>query len=212
MSKIICFDVDGTLVENRSSWVLLNTGLGCPTDCLDEIYQKTESGQMSFADGVKILEDMYIDSGKATEMYIRGIFNQIPLKHDARETIAFARVKGYKSYLISGGIDIYVEEIAKKAGVDGYFAHAGFEFDDRGNFCRIKYNLSQTETKVLRIKQLSERYDVAANEIIYVGDGVNDVGAFKITGHGVAVYPYDRELENIAWKKIKELSELTKII
>lgn len=55
MSKIICFDVDGTLVENRSSWVLLNTGLGCPTDCLDEIYQKTESGQMSFADGVKIL-------------------------------------------------------------------------------------------------------------------------------------------------------------
>jgi len=134
MNKIICFDVDGTLVENRSSWAILSAGLGCPSDCLEEIYRKTESGQMLFADGVKIIEEMYINSGKATETYIRGIFNQIQLKHDARETIAFARNKGYKSYLISGGIDIYLEEVARKAGVDGYFAHASFKLTRRGIF------------------------------------------------------------------------------
>jgi len=45
-----------------------------------------------------------------------------------------------------------------------------------------------------------------------VGDGINDVGAFELTRHGVAVYPYDPELENVAWKKIKQLAELAEII
>ncbi len=207
MNKLICFDVDGTLVKARSSWETLNIGLGCPTECLDEIYQKTESGQMSFAEGVKILEDMYIGSGRASEVFIRGLFDQISLKHDARETIEYAKQKGYRVYLISGAIDIFVEAVAKKAGADGYFAHASLEFDRAGNFSKIKYSSGQVVTKIARIKELSEKYRVPASEMIYVGDGINDVGAFELA-RGVAVHPYDPALEEIAWKKINELAEL----
>ena len=96
--------------------------------------------------------------------------------------------------------------------MDDYFAHASLDFDEKGNFLRIRYNLSQVQTKIARIKQLAEDNQVSVNEIIYVGDGANDVGAFKLTGRGVAVYPYDRELEDIAWKKINQLTELAEII
>ena len=72
-NKIICFDVDGTLVENRSSWDILTAGLGCPIEILPEIYEKTESGRMSFEEGMRIIEEMYKSSGKASEIFIKNL-------------------------------------------------------------------------------------------------------------------------------------------
>jgi len=211
-NKLICFDVDGTLVETRSSWDLLTAGLGCPIERLPEIYEKTESGQMSFTEGIRIIEEMYKNSGKATQILIKALMSDVLLKADARETVTFIKQKGYAVYLISGGIDTYVEAVARGVGADGFFSHASLEFDVAGNFSKINYGLGQTAAKVARIKELSVKHRVPTDEIIFVGDGINDVGAFDLTRHGVAVYPYDSALENIAWKKIKELSELCDIV
>jgi Predicted hydrolases of the HAD superfamily len=53
---------------------------------------------------------------------------------------------------------------------------------------------------------------VPDRQVIFVGDSRNDIEAFKLTGNGIAIYPYDRELEEIAWKKIKSLSEIKDIL
>jgi hydroxymethylpyrimidine pyrophosphatase-like HAD family hydrolase len=62
------------------------------------------------------------------------------------------------------------------------------------------------------LRSLSAQYEIPLNEIIFVGDNDNDEEAFSITGHGIAVYPYHEILEKSAWKTVKSLAEIKKII
>ncbi|UMX47804.1 MAG: HAD-IB family phosphatase [Candidatus Nealsonbacteria bacterium DGGOD1a] len=210
--KLICFDVDGTLTENKSSWAFLTGNLGCPVEKVVEIYEKTENGSMPFEEGVDCLEKMYFESGKASKQNIQDIFNKISLRDDAKETVDYLKQSGYGVYLISGSIDLYLDIVAQKVEADGFFGHASFDFDNSGALAKINYGREQGPTKARQIKELSRKLDVPDRQVIFVGDSRNDIEAFKLTGHGIAIYPYDRELEKIAWKKIKSLSEIKNIL
>ncbi len=210
--KLICFDVDGTLTETKSSWAFLTGNLGCPVEKVVEIYEKTKNGSMSFEEGVDSLEKMYFESGKASKQNIQDIFNKISLRDDAKETVDHLKQSGYGVYLISGSIDLYLDIVAQKVGADGFFGHASFDFDNSGVLAKINYGREQGPTKARQIKELSRKLDVPDRQVIFVGDSRNDIEAFKLTGNGIAIYPYDRELEEIAWKKIKSLSEIKDIL
>jgi phosphoserine phosphatase len=45
-----------------------------------------------------------------------------------------------------------------------------------------------------------------------VGDSFNDVDAFKLTKHGVMYQSKDKTLKKVAWKRIKNLSELINLL
>jgi phosphoserine phosphatase len=211
-NKLICFDVDGTLVENKSSWAFLTASLGCPVEKVIEIYEKTENGSMAFEDGVRILEKMYFESGKAFKNNIRDIFDKICLKDDAKETVGYLKQLDYSVYLISGSIDLYLEIIASKIGADGFFGHASFDFDNNGALSKINYGREQGPTKARQVNELSDKFEIPKKQIIFVGDSKNDLEAFKVTGRGIAVYPYDEELGKVAWKTVKSLSEIKDIL
>ncbi|MFZ3074184.1 MAG: HAD-IB family phosphatase [Minisyncoccales bacterium] len=210
--KLICFDVDGTLTETKSSWAFLTANLGCSVEKVVEIYEKTESGSMPFKEGVDRLEKMYFESGKAFKQNIQDIFNKIPLRGDAKETVDHLKRSGYGVYLISSAIDLYLDIVAQKVGANGFFGHASFDFDNGGALAKINYGREQGPAKARQIKELSRKLDVPDRQVIFVGDGRNDIEAFRLTGHGIAIHPYDRELEEIAWKKIKSLSEIKNIL
>ena len=207
-NKIICFDVDGTLVEHKSSWEALTLALGCSSGSINQIHKETNSGIMPFDRGVRLVEEMYRASGRATENFIREFFESISLKDEAKDVADHLHNKRYSIYLVSGAIDIYVASIAKKIGADGFFSHASLEFNDSGSLSKINYGKNQRLAKAKRIRELSAKFDVPKNQITFVGDSENDVEAFKLTGRGIAVHPYDKELDKIAWKKIRMLSEI----
>lgn len=211
-TKIICFDVDGTLVENKSSWVFLTLNLGCSVEKIAEIYQRTENGTISFNKGVSIVEELFRQSGKASKEHIEAIFRRVYLKREANDLISYLKERGYLIYLISGGIDLYVGIIAQKAGADGFFGHASLEFDDQGNLSKIKYGKSQGKAKLKRIEELSKKFSVPADKMIFVGDSENDYEAFIATKHGIAMRPYAEKLEKVAWKKIDSLLEIKDLI
>jgi HAD superfamily phosphoserine phosphatase-like hydrolase len=186
--------------------------LGCSVEKVVEIYEKTESGSMPFEEGVDCLEKMYFESGKAFKQNIQDIFNKIPLRGDAKETVDHLKRSGYGVYLISSAIDLYLDIVAQKVGANGFFGHASFDFDNGGALAKINYGREQGPAKARQIKELSRKLDVPDRQVIFVGDGRNDIEAFRLTGHGIAIHPYDRELEEIAWKKIKSLSEIKNIL
>jgi HAD superfamily phosphoserine phosphatase-like hydrolase len=167
---------------------------------------------MAIPEGEKIVAGIFRASGKATKEFIFNLFDNAPLNHGAKEAVAYLKHQGYVVYLISAAIDMYVGLIAKKIGADGFYSNASLEFDKDNMISRIHYGANQTMAKAEQVRELSEIFGIPANEIIFVGDSTNDIEAFKLTRHGIAVYPYDEELAKVAWKTVMSLPEIKDIL
>ena len=50
------------------------------------------------------------------------------------------------------------------------------------------------------------------DEVVFVGDGENDIEVFKKIRHGVAVNSLSEELKSVAWKNIFSLGQIKDIL
>jgi len=212
MEKLICFDVDGTLIDNKSSWLTIIEGLGCPAEKVLSAYEAAMAGKISFLRGETIVADIFRASGKADKETFEHIFDNEPLKPGVRDLVASLKAKGYSVWLVSGAIDTRVGAVAKKIGAAGFYAHTSLEFDGQGILSKINYGGDQNPWKAEMVRKLAREHGVLTTDIVFVGDGPNDIDAFKLTGRGIAVYPYDEKLGEVAWKTVKDLSEIGNIV
>jgi len=211
--KIICFDIDGTLTDCKSSWVQITNKLELPGEKITEIYLKTEDGSMSFAKGEKLLKEIFLGRENSNRGNIMRLFEDIPPRKGAKELFDYLKANDYLIYLISGAIDVYADMISKQLGATGYFAHSSFIFDKNGVLCDIDYTSigKQKHMKADYIRKLSKDHDIPTGEMLFAGDSANDLEAFKLTGRGIAVEPCDEILRPAAWKIVKELIEIKQI-
>jgi HAD superfamily phosphoserine phosphatase-like hydrolase len=210
--KLICLDVDGTLTNIKSSWLVVTETLGCSVDEVLSYYGGAMAGKIPFAEGEERVAEIFRSSGKATKEFIGKIFEKEPLKPEAVELVEYLKRDGYDIWLVSGSVDIHVQAVAKQIGAVGFYAHASLEFDQQGILSKINYGGDQCPWKAGVVRELAAKYNIPVKEIIFVGDGENDIDVFKETGRGIAVFPYDERLEGIAWKKVKSLSEIKDIL
>lgn len=209
--KLICFDVDGTLVDGNS-WLILAEGLGCsPKDAFD-IFNRARKGEISFIEGERLLTRMYRDSGNANNRFIKNLFSSVEVKIGSRDLISYLKKREYLIYLISGAIDVYVESVAKKLNLDGFYANSFLEFDDKDVLRRINYRDKQGEVKVKQMQDLIRKLNINSDQVAFVGDSENDVEIFKNIKYGIAVNSVDEELKRFSWKIVDSLSEIKNIL
>lgn len=233
--KVVCFDVDGTLVEGNS-WFYLTKGLGGSEKEHLKIFHQFKKGKISLENAERLLLEMwrksnkrskrimrrafsaflkmkfYLKRNEITKEKVKKIFSEVKLKPEVKEVISYLKEKGYKIYLVSGAIDIYVEEIARKLKVDGFYASSSLGFDEKGILNRIYYQVNQGEAKVRQLEEIAKSLNISLKEIVFVGDSDNDIDAFKITRHGIAVNSLNEELNKLAWKRISSLEEIKNIL
>ncbi len=209
--KLVCFDIDGTLIDGVS-WFLLTKALNCSVQNHVDIFYRAKKGEISFLEGERMLTKTYQESGNATKEFIGKVFSEVEPRYEAKELISYCKKKRYKVYLVSGAIDIYVEEIAKKLKVDGFYANSFLEFDEKGVLSKIHYRDNQGEIKIKQLRELIEKLRIKMNEVVFVGDSENDIEVFKKTGHGIAVNSSNKELKSVAWKNIDSLRQIKDIL
>lgn len=209
--KLVCFDVDGTLVDGLS-WLILTEGLGCSTDKHIDIFDKALKGEVSYSKSERIITKMYRESGYANEVFIRKLFSEIKIRNEAKELFFYLRKKGYKIYLISAAIDIFVENVAKRLGTDGFYANARLEFDKKGIVKRFHFRSDQSKLKLEQLNELLSNLGLDYDSVAYVGDGYNDIDVFKKIGYGIAVHCFDDNLKKFAWKVVGNLGEIKNIL
>lgn len=205
--ELVCFDVDGTLVDGNS-WLILAESLGCSSQNAFDIFGRCQRGEITFTEGEKLLTKMYQNSGNANKTFIKNLFDSVDIRSEARDLISYLRKKGYKIYLISGAIDIYVESVTKKLNVDGFYANSSLEFDSEGVLQKINYRESQGEIKVEQLRNLVNNLGINIEQVVFVGDSENDIEVFKTTKHGITFYNSPEELKKVSWKIVNSLSEI----
>ncbi len=209
--KLICFDVDGTLVDG-TSWLILSEELGWSSKEAFDVFKQARKGEISFIEAERIFTTKYQKSGKANKPFIEKIFNSVEVKKEAKDLISYLKEKGYTIYLISGAIDIYVESVASKLGVDGFYANSTLEFDNKGALQKINYRDNQGEVKVEQLKILVKKLGINIDQVVFVGDSENDIEVFKATKHGIAVHSSNEELKKISWRAVDSLLEIKDIL
>jgi HAD superfamily phosphoserine phosphatase-like hydrolase len=209
--KLVCFDVDETLVDGISWW-MLTEALGCSLEKAFNIFNQAREGKISFREGEKLFAKMFQESGNATREFIDNFFESIDVKPGAKDLIFYLKQKGYLIYLISGGIDIYVNSIARKLKVDGFYSNSSLEFDKKRVLQGIHYRENQKVVKVEQLQELIRKIGIDMNNVVFIGDSENDIDVFKATKQGIAVSTSDEELKKVSWKTVNSLSEIKNIL
>lgn len=214
MKKIICFDVDGTLVDGIS-WMILSRAFGLSRDGHMSIYRGVKSGAMTLVEAEQALRErynQYFTTGKATKEYMRKILFDIPPKPEAKAVVQELKARGYHVYLISGAISMYVAHIAELLGADGFYASSDLLFDTEENLTQIVWTPYQGKAKLEHLQIVADTHKVSLTDIVFVGDSDNDIEVFKATKHGVAISSTDPDLRQVAWREIETLSELPELL
>lgn len=212
MKKIICFDVNGTLVD-QNSWDIFTFSEEIEKK-LKDIFDDYENNKIPLRDFWDQVALVFKSIGNANIEYIRNHFDDANvLKEGAEDLINYLKEKGYKIYLISCSIDIYLEELTRKLKLDGFFAGTKFIFDENGELLSIESECFEDKNfKEEKVRKVAEENNAEIEDIVFVGDGKNDIGAFKITKNGIAIDSKVEELRNIAWKNVKQLKEIKNIL
>lgn len=165
--KIICFDLDGTLIDGNS-WLLLTEGLNCSVARHIELYENTISGEITFEESERELVSIWRDSGKATNRNLERIYEEVNLRDEVTELFDFLRDKGFLIYLVSGSNKFFVEGIAKRLKPDGYYANAEIMFDSEGSISGIDQRIhEQGQIKVEQVTEIAEKNNASIQYIYW---------------------------------------------
>lgn len=206
--KLVCFDLDETLIKGRS-WKTLNNGLGISDEDDRRWLYEYESGKISYERWNEILLERYLEQDNATRKGITEIFSHYELADGAREAVEYVRSKGYETALISGSIDIMVDLVAHDLGITYAKANNTFIFDDANRLTGIHTFGDDTIGKADHLESFCDKLGISMNECACIGDGENDIEMFRRTGHGITFR--GSKIEHDAWKVIDSLKDIPTI-
>lgn len=208
--KLICFDLDGTLLDNTEYiWKTINTFFhpGYDSKIMFEKYLKKEITYKEWAaHDVKLWKDA--GAGKKELMRAMG---KIKLMRGALKAVKELKKRGYKLAIISGSITIVLEKAFPD--YEKYFDYVFLNkivFGKKGNILRCISTPFDMEHKATGLRMIAKREGLKLSECAFVGDNKNDIHIAEAAGFAISFNSKSKELDRIADVVIrkKDLGEI----
>jgi phosphoserine phosphatase len=208
--KLVVFDCDGVLAEGNV-WVEIAKSLGIRRQDHDFKLEYL-AGKITYDEWVERILDLYIDKGLTEDLFIKVVenFRLIP---GAVQTLAKLKQRGYKTAIISGGVEQRVLLVKQLLGINVAMAANKLIFK-RGKIIGIQTKKYDFAGKVRALKKILHHFGIRARQTVYVGDDINDLQIFDLVGLSIAFNCRCRELTQKANVVIKRrnLQEILKYI
>ena len=196
--RLVVFDVDGTLTQHSSVWWRLH-----------ELFGTTKEGKLYFDQyfAGEINYEQWADYDAALwtgepVSKVMEIVSATKLVDGVPETIATLNDHGIKTAILSGGLDIMADDIARRAGIEYVLTNKLGIKDDV--LTGTVENLIGWAEKAKYIHTILDHFDVTLEETAFVGDGRNDMSVLLIVGLSIAFNPEDQEVADTAQVVIRE--------
>lgn len=206
--KLICFDLDQTLIDH-SSWRELGLSLGVSYEEDEKLKNDYESGKFSYDEWNNKILELYMRHNDATRENITKILSNYSYKKGVREIISYLKEKGYILVLISGSINILVDIVAKDLDIKYAKANNTFIFDEKDRIKSISSYGDEVVAKANHLESIAEMLGIDIKECACIADGENDIEMFRRTDHGVTFE--GSNIENEAWKVVGSFYDLRSI-
>ena len=201
MVKLVAFDMDGVLVDIKSSWVHVHRHFGVNNEHSLEAYLRGEIDDMEF---IRRDVALWMEKDPALKLEdVKRILSTAPLMEGATETIAALRDAGIRTAIVSAGIDLLAERVAVELGMDMFYAN-GFVADCTGRLTGEGVLNVRLDQKGEKLQEIADLFSFETGDVASVGNSRYDVPMFEVSGLGVAFCPEDDETRNSADEVIEE--------
>ncbi|HEX4843599.1 MAG TPA: phosphoserine phosphatase SerB [Limnobacter sp.] len=182
--KLLAMDMDSTLIT---------------IECIDEIAdfagKKMEVSQITEAAMRGEIKDFSESLNRRVallkgvpERCLQSVFEErLRLSPGAQELIAYAKVKRWKTLLVSGGFTFFTDKMKEVLGLD-YTRSNTLEIVDGHLTGRVLGTIVDAEVKRQTVLETCSLIGCDATRAIVVGDGSNDLKMMEIAGASVAFH------------------------
>lgn len=180
MRRVICFDMDSTLIQTEViNELAIRAGVG---DKVKEITELAMQGKMDFVDSfkqrVKLLKHLDVS-------IMKDIAENLPITEGLNRLMPILKKLGFKTAIISGGFTYFGMHLKNKYQFDYMYANELEIKDGRltGNHIGPIID-AKKKAEIIKKIALKEKIDI--RQTVAIGDGANDLLMMETAGLGIA--------------------------
>jgi HAD superfamily phosphoserine phosphatase-like hydrolase len=206
--KLIAFDLDGTLIRGEGflySWAAVWEKLaddkgGIRWRQLMKSYMRRE---ISYPEWCATAAMEFRRKG-ITAIQIINLAKTFKLVENCVTTLEQLKQDGYRLVLISGGIDVFLRAAGIPDGIFDYVYINKLSFDSDGVLLSVIETSYDFEHKSEGIREICDQEGISMEDVVYVGDSINDKSLLKDIGFFIGFPSNDPEIELRANVSISE--------
>lgn len=198
--RLICFDVDGTLVhhdEDKTVWQVLNERFLGSAGANKGRFQAFREGRISYAEWVALDVGDWQRRGVRREQLTETIRGCLQPVAGASSVITELKRRGYRLAVVSGTIDLTLQLLLPELEFDRVFTNQIF-FDGQGAITGWRATPYDMEGKAEAVDALAEEFGCGHRQTAFIGDHWNDLPALERVGLPIAFRPKDEQVRRAA--------------
>ena len=213
--KLVCFDVDGTLVDNvKFSWQVFHDYFQTDKVKREDARNKFMNGDISYLEWANHDLNMWKDKNARKDDFIKAL-EPLRLMNGAVEVIRELKKNNISLAIISGSLNVVLEKFFPDYNeiFDDIFL-SRIHFDKIGNIAKIEATEYDMDKKAEALRKLAEKKNIGLKECVFIGDYLNDIQVLKDAGLGIAFKCKEdrvKEAADIVIEK-KDLREVLRFI
>jgi phosphoserine phosphatase len=181
--RLLLADMDSTIIEQEVVDELAAlAGVGAAVSAITE---RAMRGELAFEPALR--ERMALLEGLPATAIETIIRDRISFAPGGRTLVATMKAHGAFTALVSGGFTAFTGHVAEALGFESHEANRLVIEDGRLSGRVAEPVLGQT-AKVEALRRLMTKLGIAADDVIAVGDGANDIAMLQLAGLGVAFH------------------------
>ncbi len=191
--KLVIFDLDGTLTQERSIWEYIHKQLGMWYGFAEEYQHQFLAGKISYEEFCE--SDAQVWKGMRVEELLK-IVKTVPFHPGVRELISYLKQKKLNLSMISSGLSLLANWVHQKYGFD-YSVSNDLLHENGVLTGKVKIQVYY-DKKAEWVEKSLKQFGVKPEEVIAVGDSKGDMDMFQMVGFSIAFNSSCSDLEQIA--------------
>jgi phosphoserine phosphatase len=182
MRRLICFDMDSTLIQTECIDELAErNGVGAEVRAITESAMRGEIDfKESFTRRVALLKGLDVS-------VMEEIAQHLPFNEGLERMMKILKMVGYKTAILSGGFTYFGKHLQQKFGFDYVYANE-LEIVDGKLTGRYVGDIVDGRRKAELLRLLCQVEGINLAQAVAVGDGANDLPMPSLAGLGIAYH------------------------
>lgn len=200
--RLVCFDLDGVLLEQESSWVTVHQHFDVENTASLHAFLRGEISEEEF-----ILRDVGLWRAKHPTVKLEEIeailADELRFVPGAIETIQRLQVAGLTCAIVSSGIDVAAHAAARALGIVHVSANQLLT-DPNGRLTGHGVVHTPLRDKSVPLRRFAAQLNVPLEHVASVGNSSPDISMFRASGLGIAFRPTDEFVSEAADLTVRE--------